>query len=439
MRRYVIIGSGPAGIAAAQAIRRQDSAASIVIFGDEKAGYYSRPGLAYCLTGEVNESQIFPLKDSELNELNIQLVHNRVTRLHLQGHRLEVSTGAVVQYDRLLIATGSLSAREQVPGHHAQGVVKLDNLEDLHEFIEYASRARTAVVVGGGITALEIVEGLVVRGVRVHYLLRGERYWASILDQVESSIIEQRLENEGVKLHFHTEISEILQDHGKVTAVRTRDGATIKCDMVAVAIGVLPNKDLAEACGIQTKRGILADEYLRTSAADVFTAGDVAQVFDPLTKSSVQESLWGPAREQGEKAGLNMSGLKEPYRRRIPVNVTRLTNLTTSIIGSVGHGQENDLISISRGESEIWRQEPESSIAQTRQDVNRLRLLLGSKTLLGAVVMGDQELSLPLQHLIQNKIDISSIRGQLIQPGAPLSETLLGFWAKQQGKIRGAS
>jgi NADPH-dependent 2,4-dienoyl-CoA reductase/sulfur reductase-like enzyme len=186
--------------------------------------------------------------------------------------------------------------------------------------------------------------------------------------------------------------------------------------------------ELAREAGLAIDRGILANEYLQTSNPDIYVAGDVAQVYDPLSKRSVIDSLWGPAREQGYTAGLNMAGKPTAYVKKIPFNVTRLAGLTTTIIGTVGRGQDDDLIGIARGDSETWRALPDAIVAQTGFEVNRLRLLVGENTLLGAIVMGDQKLSFPLERIISNHADISPIREKLLQTNAPLGDIIADYW-----------
>jgi NAD(P)H-nitrite reductase large subunit len=192
--------------------------------------------------------------------------------------------------------------------------------------------------------------------------------------------------------------------------------------------------ELAKAAGIDTDRGILVDEYMQSSAPNVFAAGDVAQVYDPFTGNSTVDSLWGPAREQGTAAGLNMVRKTKPYLRAIPINVTRLANLTTTIIGTVGRGSDDDLIGIIRGDSETWRQLPDAIAAQSDFDVNRLRIMVGKDTILGAIVMGDQTLSKPLHQLVSQQVDISSIREQLLQPEAPIADLLADFYTHWTNK-----
>lgn len=428
MRRYIIIGTGAAGIAAAEAIRSQDLSGEILMIGDEASGFYSRPGLAFYLTGEIPEQQLFPFHKEDFETLNVRRVHARVVRICGDTHQIQLHNGAHLAYDRLLIATGAFAAQIKAPGVDLDGVVKLDNLEDARHILKKARKARAAVVIGGGITALEIVEALIAKGVKTHYFLRGDRYWSNVLDEHESRIVEHLLKEEGVVIHYNTEMEEILGKRGRVAIVRTKDGRQIKCDMVGIAIGIRPRTQLAQDAGIKVDRGILVDEYLRTRIPDIFAAGDVAQVFDPFSGKSVLDSLWGPAREQGNAAGMNMVGISTPYYKFVPFNVTRLAHLTTTIIGTVGKGRDEDMIGIARGDSETWRQLPDAIAAQADFEVNRLRIMIGKKYIVGAIVMGDQTLSNPLHHMIAEHIDISAVREKWLQPNAPLADLVTDFW-----------
>jgi NADPH-dependent 2,4-dienoyl-CoA reductase/sulfur reductase-like enzyme len=171
---------------------------------------------------------------------------------------------------------------------------------------------------------------------------------------------------------------------------------------------------------------------MQTNDPDIYAAGDVAQVYDPLSGRSVLDSLWNPSREQGHAAGLNMAGMERPYLKNAPFNVTRLAGLTTTIIGTVGHGRDEDIVGIARGDSETWRQMPEAVIAQSGFDVNRVRVLVGEKNLIGAVVMGDQTLSIPLQKMITDRADISPIREKLLARDARIADVVVEYWLKYQ-------
>ncbi len=427
--KYAIIGSGVAGIAGIESIRSIDRIGEMILIGDDPYGFYSRPGLAYYLTGELHDQALFPRTEDDFRKLNFVYVKGKVIKIMRADHTLELGDQSTVQYDRLLIAVGAQAMPLEVPGADLEGVLKLDHMSDAKLILKHARRGKIAVVTGGGITALELVEGLRARGMKVHYLLRGDRYWSNVLDEHESRIIEHRLQEEGVTLHYQAEIGEVTSMNGKVNGIRLRNGQLLKCNLVAYAIGIRPRLELAKQAGLHIDRGILVNEYLQTNDPDIFAAGDVAQVYDPMSGRSVLDSLWNPARQQGHVAGLNLAGKTTAYLKAPPFNVTRLAGLTTTIIGTVGRGRDDDLVSIARGDSETWRQLPECIVAQTGFNVNRLRLMVGEKILLGAIVMGDQRLSFPLEKIISNKVDISSIREKLLTSNARIGDVIAEFWA----------
>lgn len=429
MTRYVIIGTGVAAIAAAEEIRAHDPAGELDMVGDDPFGYYSRPGLAYYLTGELDDELLYLYRKEDFLKLKLRFYRARVTRISPSEKQVELDNGANLPYDKLLIATGAQAIPLNIPGAALKGVHKLDHLTDARALLADAKRGCTAIVTGGGITALELAEGLAARGLKVHYVLRSARYWSGVLDELESGVIESLLRQEGITLHHKSEISEIVGRNGKINAVRLSDGRILKADLLAYAIGIAPRIGLAREAGLACERGILVNESLQTSQPDIYAAGDVAQVFDPASGKHLLDSLWNPAREQGRAAARSMAGQTVAYAKPPVFNVTRLAGLTVTIIGAVGNPGDPDLLGIARGDSETWRQVPDVIIAQGGFEVNRLRLMVGEKQLLGAVVMGDQKLSGPLQAIIGQKADISPIRTQLLAPNAPIADLVAQFWS----------
>jgi NAD(P)H-nitrite reductase large subunit len=430
MTRHVIIGSGIAGFSAAQTLCGQGPRAEILMVNEDPHGFYSRPGLAYYLTGEIPESQLFLFaKKGKLN-LDIQQVNARVTRIEPVSHWIELEKGGRLPYDRLLLATGARSVALDIPGIALEGLVKLDDLEDARHIIARIHHTKTAVVVGGGVVGIELVEGLVAHGVKVHYLLRGDWFWPNILGEVESRMVEHYLAHDEVKLHHHAEIVEILGKKGKVAGVRTSDGEVIRCDMVAIGIGVRARLELAREAGLKTDRGILVDEYLQTSAPDIYAAGDVAQILDPLTGRSAIDNLWFPGRKQGGTAALNMAGQKTAYARSVAMNVLRLAGVMTTIIGAVGTGRDEGFVTTMRGSSETWQKIPNAIATENGTGVSHVRLIINDQMLLGALVMGDQKISRALRDLINNRVDIAPIRDKLLKSGDHLGQNVMDFWMK---------
>ncbi|MGD8603808.1 MAG: FAD-dependent oxidoreductase [Anaerolineales bacterium] len=431
---YAIIGQGAAGLAAAEAIRAEDSHSQIAIVSDEDHPYYSRPGLAYVLNGQVPEKQLFPRSKEDVAAIGAIHLHKRAIDLDPTNHQFAFDDGSSLSYRVALLATGAGAVLPDVPGIDLDGVVTLDTLDDARQILKKARKARRAIVVGGGITALELAEGLAARGVETHYLLRRDRYWSNVLDEAESKMVETRLIEEGIHLHHRTNLVRIIEHRGRVAGVELDPTGVLDCQIVAVAIGIRPRLALAQAAGLDTDRGILVDPHMRTSQADLYAAGDVAQVYDPVVGEHVLDSLWWLAREQGRIAGANMTGGEVPYQRSLPFNVTRIGGLTTTIIGALGQGRDDeDLVSIARGDSQTWRHRPDAFAVEADAESNRLRLIVGARSILGALVMGDQTLSRPLMSLVREEIDIRPIREQLLAGQTDLSQLILDFMQKQAG------
>ena len=430
---FVIIGNGAAGVAAVEGIRRHNSSDRILIISKDPHKFYSKPGLAYWLTGQIPEKQLYPHSPFDDKQLGIERLLGQVIAIDPDRHSLRLDDGRSLHYRSLLIATGAQAVRPTIEGIGLEGVVTLDNMEDARGIIKLARKAKRAVVVGGGITALELAEGLAARRVETHYLLRKDRYWGSVLDEHESHLVEEGLKEEGIQLHHRVELHKIIAKKNRVAGVVLSSGESIPCEMVGVAIGIRPQTAVVEGTPIHIERGILVDETFKTSAKGVYAAGDVAQVWDPHTQLHVLDSLWGVAREQGRAAGSNMAGSKEPYQRKIPFNVTRIGGITTTLIGCIGQPErDDDLVAIARGDSETWRSSGDAFAVKKNTENNRVRLLVGKRNIQGALVMGDQTLSRPLQHLVAEQVDITPIRERLLDNPEELVELIQHFLSERE-------
>jgi NAD(P)H-nitrite reductase large subunit len=428
-RRHVVAGAGPAAMSAAQAIRSQDPAAEVVLVSADPHGYYSRPGLAYFLLNQVPANLLFPFTPAELSQLGITILRDRMVAIDPAEHHVTLASGQNLAYDRLLLATGSSAIPLTVPGADLDGVVKLDDMDDARTILARSRQATTAVVVGGGTSAVEIAEGLRAQRVRVHYLMTQERYWPDVLSEAESRIVERRLAARDIQLHPYTKLVRIIGKDGRVAAVETEDGTQIPCDIVAVSMGVAPNKQLPESAGLVCGRGVLVDEHMRTSDSDVFAAGDVAEVDAAHSGCGTLEILWNSAVNQGRVAGLNMA--TEPVHRyadNVALNVTRIAGLKCMIIGAVGRGIGSDLKGLARGDSDIWRQLGNDSVVEFESGHTHVRLILARTTIVGAVVIGDQKLAFPLQEIISARADVSAIVDRLNAREDSIADLLDGFW-----------
>jgi NADPH-dependent 2,4-dienoyl-CoA reductase/sulfur reductase-like enzyme len=437
--RYLIIGNGAAGQSAAEAIRPLDASGEITLLTQEPHDFYSRPGLAYYLTGALPEELLFSRRGVSSADLGLHVLTGKARRVDAVAHTVELADGRLLPYDRLLLATGASAALPPIPGIDLAGVVTLDTLDDARKILLHARRARQAVVVGGGITALELAEGLAAQGVETHYLLRRDRYWGNVLDPEESALVEQHLEEERIHLRRWSELRQVLGRRGRVQAVETHQGHRIACQMVAVAIGIRPRLELARSAGVEHDRGILVDARLRTSVADIYSAGDAAQILDPATGQHRLDSLWWMAIESGSAAGQNMAGACVDYVRGIPFNVTSLAGLTTTILGRVGQAlDDTDLVAIARGDSETWREQADGLVAESAATDSRVRLVVGPKHILGAVIMGEQALSRPLEALIREKVDATPILHRLAEKPQNAPALVMDLWNRWSGGKRGA-
>lgn len=408
-RRYVIIGTGVAGLAAAQAIHQKDPLGHLTIVGDDRDGYYSRPGIAYYLDHTMPEEQLFPFPASYLHNLIQTRIHARVTQILPAQHQIVLAEGREIPYDRLLLATGSRATTLNFPGNDLQGIVSLYTLEDVRYILKLVKRCRTAVVLGDGIIGIELAEGLAAYGVQVHMFMLENRLWPLVLDDAESRMVESGLKHKGIQLHPQTLMVKAIGKDGVLMAVETKAGDTIPCQMLGIAVGVVSRMELAQEAGLATERGILVNEYLTTSAEDIFSAGNVAQIRDPWTGKTRQETLWPTARNQGWVAGLNMTGAYTIYGHEPLFNVVRVGDIIAATIGSI----EPTALTVSSDEPGNWQICQHEGDAIHNDKSSRVRVFIGERSILGAVVMGDQTLTTPLMHMIQSGTDISRLLPEL--------------------------
>ncbi len=419
-------------MAAAETIRATDDGAAITVVCADPYGYYSRPGVAYYLSRELPRDLLFPFGPDDLRGLGVTWVTETAVAVDAAAHTVMLQGGRRLSYDRLLLATGSQAIRPQVLGAELDGVVTLDGMDDGRDIVRRCAAGGAAVVVGGGITALEIVEGLRARRMRVHYLLRRERYWSNVLSEAESRIVETALRREGVEVHAHTELAAIHGREGRVAAVETVDGDVIPCGVVALAVGVRPAAELARDAGLPCDRGVLVDDRLCAGDPDVFAAGDIAETKDPETGRRTLHVLWNTALRKGRVAGANMAARPgagpRTYVQDIPLNVTRLAGLHTTIIGRVGSGADADLQGLSRGDSQTWSDLRDREVVEAQRGDAHIRLALDGRAIAGAVVMGDQTLSRALQELVEARADVSRAIPALEAPQAPIADIINGLW-----------
>jgi NAD(P)H-nitrite reductase large subunit len=439
MTRYVIIGNGIAGITAAETIRSLDRPSKITVIAAEPYPLYSRPGIGYYLLDRVTEERLFCRPPDFYAGKRIEQVFIPARQIDWMQKRVVVENGMSLPYDKLLIATGANNNWPQIKGIQLQGVVTLSNMDDAYKIKQLLPLARCGVVVGGGITAVELIEIFNHHGLETHYLLRGERFWHRLLTQLESELVENRMRTHGIHLHHRVEITEIIGEQGRVVGVKTNTDQFIRCQMVGIAIGVSPDTDLVEDTLIACDRGILVNERMETCLPDIYAAGDVAQVYDPVMERATLDLLWPSALKEGRAAGINMTGRVAPYQKEIVFNSALLIDVPFTSIGYIDppNNSQDDTqqISLTRGMSESWlsphpvHQNDKSFNSHQPGGDQHLRLVMRGDYLIGGVLLGNHTTAHAVRDLITKQIDISSIREALLfNRGQATSNLLIDCW-----------
>ncbi|QIL74447.1 NAD(P)/FAD-dependent oxidoreductase [Hymenobacter sp. HDW8] len=332
----VIIGNGITGVTAAQTVRRLQPAARITLVSDESEHHYSRTALMYVYMGHLRYQDIKPYEDWFWKENRLELAHATATALDADQRQVQLSNGQSLTYDKLLLATGSVSRRAGWPGQNLLGVQGLYGLPDLAQMERNTHGISRGVVVGGGLIGVELAEMLHTRRIAATVLVRDQHYWGSVLPPEEAELVDQQFRQHDVDVRYRTELREILGDaSGRVRAIVTSQGEEIECQWVGLGIGVAPNLSLAQRSALETDRGILVDELLQTNLPDVYAAGDCAQHRQPGAGEVPIEQLWYTGRMQGETVAHTICGRPTPYRRGVWFNSAKFFNLEYQTYGQV--------------------------------------------------------------------------------------------------------
>lgn len=308
--KYVIIGASAAGLAAAEAIRKNDKNGSITVLTEEAYLPYSRPEISYYLKGKVKESDMYLRKASHYKSLNIDIaVSSKVTAINREKRIVRVGRKSY-QYDKLCLCTGSkpfVPPMENVEGK-ANALTFLD-LASTKEVKRLADKNTRAVVIGAGLIGMKAAEGLVKICKSVEVVELATRVLPSILDEASAKQVKKHLESNGIKFHLGTTVTRAVSKGKQITSVVLKDGKKINCDLLILAVGVRPQTELAEKAGLEVNRGIVTDIHtMQTSDKDIYSAGDCCVSEDMLDGSRKIIALWPNAVEQGTVAGTQMAG-----------------------------------------------------------------------------------------------------------------------------------
>ncbi|MEO8330404.1 MAG: FAD-dependent oxidoreductase, partial [Candidatus Nanopelagicales bacterium] len=297
---FVIIGAGMAGALTAQALREEGFDGRLVLVGDEVDRPYERPPLSKgYLMGTADRDAMFVHSEGWYAEHDVDLRQGiQATALDTGRHEVTLGPDERVRYDALLLATGAEPRRLRVPGADLKGVRYLRRVSDSEGLKEAFGSATRAVVIGGGWIGLETAAAARAAGVAVTLLERDELPLQGILGTEVAQVFAALHRDNGVDLRVQAEAAEILGDNGTASGVRLTNGDDIAADLVIVGVGVLPNTALAELAGLTVDNGVVVDEHLRTSDADIVAVGDIANAYHPLLKRHLRVEHWANARRQ---------------------------------------------------------------------------------------------------------------------------------------------
>lgn len=334
---YVIVGNGVAGIEAAMALRRGEAGARITIVSAESDHFFSRPALMYVFAGQMRLQDTEPYDRGFYERMRFERVRATASGVDLAARALVLDDGRRLAYDKLLIACGSKARNPPWPGSDGPGVHGYATLGDHEGLDREATRGRRAVVIGGGLIGIEIAEILHHRGLHVTFVIREDWYFPLALDANESGLVAAHMRAQGIDVRLKQVVTAIDRSPtGGVTGVRLDDGSTVSADLVAVAIGVLPNTAWLEGTAIPRSAAgaIEVDDALRTRDPHVFAAGDCANV-TWADGARRPEQLWYTARDQGRIAGAAMAGRPAAYRRGPWYNSAKFFDIEWTTAGDV--------------------------------------------------------------------------------------------------------
>ncbi|NQW61417.1 MAG: NAD(P)/FAD-dependent oxidoreductase [Deltaproteobacteria bacterium] len=376
--KIVIVGNGVAGVTCAMTARQRDPHAEITIVGGETDYFFSRTALMYSFMDRMTRRDLEPYERKAYAEQRIALLRDWVIDHHADAKTVHLSSGTTLHYDKLVLALGATPNRFGWEGINdvKDGLVHFVSMQDLDACERLTPTTREAIVVGGGLIGIELVESLLHHGVKVTFLIREPYYWPLALGREEGDIVTEQLRAHGVQVRYMEEMKRIEVDAaGRVSGVLTNKGETIPCQMLGICVGVRPSIDRLKAFTDppQLSRGVVVDETLQSSLPDVFACGDCAEI-QPIEGRSYVEMIWYSAKRQGRHVAANLFGDQLRYAPPIFFNSSKFFEVEYTTVGEV--------MSLPEGTPTLFRKHPTKPLCQ--------RILHNGDRVLGFNMLGSR-------------------------------------------------
>jgi NAD(P)H-nitrite reductase large subunit len=407
---YIVIGAGPAGVTACETVRSLDSAAQITLIGEEPEPPYSRMAIPYLLVEQIDERGTYLRKTEEHYEQK-RITHIRmpVTQVNPDQHRVTLSDGNSLQYDRLLIATGATPLKPPIPGIDLEGIHNCWTLEDARAIVARAKPGSPVVLIGAGFIGCIILESLVERKVKLSVVEKGDRMVPRMLDNVAGNLLKHWCENRGVRILTSSGVVGFTKQ-GTGLSVNLDSGESLSAELVITAMGVRANIDFLAGSGIETDQGILVNQYLQSNWKDVYAAGDVAQGRDFSTGADTVQAIQPTSVEHGRIAAANM--VREG-------SIAHQGSLNMNVLDTLG------LISSSFGQ---WMgiEGGEQATLLDESEYRYMQLQFNGDYLIGASTLGHTQHIGVLRGLIRSRVPLGEWKARLIKDPTRLMEAYLG-------------
>jgi NAD(P)H-nitrite reductase large subunit len=333
MTHHVILGAGPAGVIAAETIRKHAPHDRITLVGNEAEPPYSRMAIPYLLMGNIDERGTYLRKGpSHFSDMNINQATAQASRVDVATKTVVFESGETLAFDRLLIATGSHPARPPIPGMDSAGVHPCWTLEDARKIMALAQPGARVLQMGAGFIGCIIMEALKQRGVQLSVVEMGDRMVPRMMGPMAGGMIRDWCETQGVQVFTATRVEAI--EPGTPLKVRLSSGQTVEADLVISATGVKPNIAFLENSGVTCLQGVLTDEHLQTSVPGIYAAGDCAEAFDKVSGKTIVSAIQPNAAEQARVAALNMVGQRAELKGVTQINVLDTLGLISTSFGN---------------------------------------------------------------------------------------------------------